>query len=90
MLRVSNYRQIPDNFRTGDGAPPPNGQEQNRQKIKGFERTKNSLADFPQLGGEIPPIFGKIMNKINDLEAMVPRGGFEPPTPAFSVRCSTN
>jgi len=23
-------------------------------------------------------------------KAMVPRGGIEPPTPAFSVQCSTN
>jgi hypothetical protein len=33
------------------------------------------MADFPQLGGEIPPTFGKILNKINDLKVMVPRGG---------------
>ena len=27
---------------------------------------------------------------INVLEQVVPRGGIEPPTPAFSVQCSTN
>jgi hypothetical protein len=43
----------------------------------------------PAVGETIPEFAGKDQNGIRN-EKMVARGGIEPPTRGFSVRCSTN
>jgi hypothetical protein len=49
-----------------------------RDKSDGFDSGERGLDEISQ----------SVQNLVSDF--LVPRGGIEPPTPAFSVQCSTN
>jgi hypothetical protein len=78
IRQAEHYTRKADQKQLAGAAMPPA-----RKEVKSVNR---SVPLFPRLVSHLLQAIERVSNFL----MVVPRGGIEPPTPAFSVQCSTN